>query len=648
MCTSVRHACIAVSATAIWLSLCLPAAAQTVRERPAAAPAVGGRATLTSILRSAMPDSVRVTLELDREVEYYQERIAGPERVFFDLRNVQLARALQDTVTTYPGEVVKRIRVGRHPDMVRVVLDLEDASTHNVFTLYNPFRLVIDVQRRAGGAAVTNPRPATSTHPLGTTPMVAPANPIVTAPTSAAPAPASSPPAPPAPAPAESAAPRPSSLQGPGPLFPVFLSDGRVLSSYGQWARVNDRVIFSMPTQLSREPVELHLITIPSQRVDWARTEMYAEAVRAAAYAAQRGDADFAVFTNEVAKTLNEVSKISDPRERLATAERARQKLADWPATHYGYRIDEVRDALNVLDEVIAQLRVGVGITRFDLSLSAPLPAPPPPPLPLPSDAELVEQFVAAASVSQSPAERVGLLQAVLGLIDRAVDLLPREWADRMRGTVSGDLERERKIERAYDTLRTSTLETAAKLAARGQMSDLEKLRDKVRAEDQRLGGQRAGDIAALLATIDLEAAAAIKTRDAQKVWERRAPAHRRYRRAMNNSFKAFDEAIAPLERVKAMDGPPVSAIPPLAKRLARSNESVAKVVPPEDLASTHALIRSAWELADNAFRLRLASVSENSVDVAQRASSAAAGALMLYQRARSEQLSAMEPPARK
>ena len=52
-------------------------------------------------------------------------------------------------------------------------------------------------------------------------------------------------------------------------LFRVFLSDGRVLSSYGEWARIDDRVIFSMPTQMSREPVELHLVTIPVARVDW-------------------------------------------------------------------------------------------------------------------------------------------------------------------------------------------------------------------------------------------------------------------------------------------------------------------------------------------------------------------------------------------
>ena len=94
-------------------------------------------------------------------------------------------------------------------------------------------------------------------------------------------------------------------------LFRVFLTDGRVLSSYGEWSRTDDRVIFSMPTQLSREPIELHLINIPAKHVDWPRTERYAESVRAAAYAASRGDEDFKVFSDEVARTLNEISKIA-------------------------------------------------------------------------------------------------------------------------------------------------------------------------------------------------------------------------------------------------------------------------------------------------------------------------------------------------
>ena len=39
-------------------------------------------------------------------------------------------------------------------------------------------------------------------------------------------------------------------------------------------------------------------------------------------------------------------------------------------------------------------------------------------------------------------------------------------------------------------------------------------------------------------------------------------------------------------------------------------------------------MIGSAWELAQNAFRLRAEAVSANNIDIAQRASSAAAGAL--------------------
>lgn len=429
-------------------------------------------------------------------------------------------------------------------------------------------------------------------------------------------------------------------------LFRVFLSDGRVLSSYGEWARLEDRVIFSMPTQLSREPVELHLVTIPSVRVDWPRTEQYAHSVRAAAYAASRGDVDFAAFSTEVAKVLNDVANIKDPAARLATAERARQRLADWPAQHYGYRVSEVRDALGVLDEVIAQLRVSVGITRFDLALSANAPlVAPPPPLPPPTDAELVEQFVAAASIAETPAERVGLLQMVMRLIDRAIGLMPAEWAARMRSVVGGDLDRERTTDKAYEELRTRTLTEAASLALGGRASDLEKLRQKVKDEDRRLGGQRAGEIDALLATIDLQAANAIETREARRVWDRKAPAFRKYRRATNTAFKVFTDATIALEQVRKMNGPPVHLIDSLTRRLSQVNRSFMKVRPPTELASGHAVIASAWELADNAFRLRLEAIQANNTDTAQRASSAAAGALMLYQRARAEQLTAMEPP---
>jgi N-acetylmuramoyl-L-alanine amidase len=132
----------------------LPAAPSIAAAAPTAPAAE--RATLTAIQRVVLPDTVRVTLELDREVAYREERLAGPSRLFFDLKNVQLTPALMDRVLSYGSDVVNKIRVGRHPDnTVRVVLDFEEVSKYSVFTLYSPFRLVIDAERAVARTAAT-------------------------------------------------------------------------------------------------------------------------------------------------------------------------------------------------------------------------------------------------------------------------------------------------------------------------------------------------------------------------------------------------------------------------------------------------------------------------------------------------------------
>src|ERR1051325_2473021 len=66
-------------------------------------------------------------------------------------------------------------------------------------------------------------------------------------------------------------------------LLRVFLRDGTSLVSYGEPARVGDRIVFSMPTAASPTP-PLHLINLSAERVDWERTERYSNAARAAQY----------------------------------------------------------------------------------------------------------------------------------------------------------------------------------------------------------------------------------------------------------------------------------------------------------------------------------------------------------------------------
>ena len=171
-----------------------PVTVTTAPVGPAVAPIPSPeRATLTSIQRVVLPNTVRVTIELDKEVVYREDRLSGPSRLFFDLRNVQLTPALMDKVLTYGSDVVSKIRVGRHPDnTVRVVLDFEEVTKYSVFTLYSPFRLVIDAERpgsRLASAATTvvpapipaPPLPASAKAtpaPSLTAPVVVPVKPV--------------------------------------------------------------------------------------------------------------------------------------------------------------------------------------------------------------------------------------------------------------------------------------------------------------------------------------------------------------------------------------------------------------------------------------------------------------------------------------
>jgi N-acetylmuramoyl-L-alanine amidase len=123
-----------------------------------AAPRPAGLPVLTSIERSLLPGAVRVTLALDREVPYHEERLSDPERLFFDLRGVEAVPELRDRTLRYGSDVVREIRTGRHPDHTRVVLDIEGVERYSVFTLYNPFRLVVEAERSDEAAAAATAR----------------------------------------------------------------------------------------------------------------------------------------------------------------------------------------------------------------------------------------------------------------------------------------------------------------------------------------------------------------------------------------------------------------------------------------------------------------------------------------------------------
>jgi N-acetylmuramoyl-L-alanine amidase len=157
----------------------------------------GAVVTVRGITRTPLPDGVRVSIEMDRELLFKQEQLENPKRVFFDLRGAHLSPGLRHSTMSFSDDIVREIRLGRHPqNTTRVVMDTEGVESYSVFTLYNPYRVIVDF-RRAGVAAappVVLPGPPVSAavptsgflraepKPLPPPPPPPPASPVVTAP----------------------------------------------------------------------------------------------------------------------------------------------------------------------------------------------------------------------------------------------------------------------------------------------------------------------------------------------------------------------------------------------------------------------------------------------------------------------------------
>lgn len=121
-------------------------------------------ATIKEISRAVLPDAVRITIEMDGEVPFHDERIADPARVFVDLPGTRAAPALVDQTIRFDSDadVVRQVRIGRHPNnTTRIVLDAAGVTSYSVYPLYSPYRLVIDCVRGAKTTvAATPPAPA--------------------------------------------------------------------------------------------------------------------------------------------------------------------------------------------------------------------------------------------------------------------------------------------------------------------------------------------------------------------------------------------------------------------------------------------------------------------------------------------------------
>ncbi|MQA31716.1 MAG: hypothetical protein GEU82_18095 [Luteitalea sp.] len=432
-----------------------------------------------------------------------------------------------------------------------------------------------------------------------------------------------------------------------GPYFRLFLKDGSSLVSFGEMARVDDRVVFSMPTSVATSNPDLHLVTIPADRVDWEKTTGYAESARASRYLSTRAESDYALLTGAIAQAVNDVALTSDVAERLAIVQKARKVLAEWPSTHFGFKQDEIYQMLGTLDEAIAELRAATGAQQFDLALVAATPAPPErePLMPAPTLRESIEQTLVAARLTPSPEERTSLLTVAVATLDREAASLPPAWVASTRRTANTEIARERRLDRAYQALSDRFTSLAARRARDANVRGVERLLARVDAQDAVLGRARPDALKSLLTSIEQQLDAARRLRLERDRWAMRLPELRRYRVAIRSAIARLAALKPSLEDIKALAGSSHGTLEELENAARQVMRSLSIIPAPDEYRDAHALLASAAQLASTAAGIRREAVLASNMARAWDASSAAAGAIMLTARAQAEIQGRLRPP---
>jgi N-acetylmuramoyl-L-alanine amidase len=144
------------------------AATSTPAVAPTASPTPSGLPRVTDIRYWSAPDYTRVVIHVDGQVPYTSHLLRAdpglktPPRLYIDIENSRLSPSVPSSIPIGDG-LLRHARVGQHTvDAVRVVLDIESIERHKIFSLYDPYRIVVDV---TGEGKAQPPAPDRGTPP---------------------------------------------------------------------------------------------------------------------------------------------------------------------------------------------------------------------------------------------------------------------------------------------------------------------------------------------------------------------------------------------------------------------------------------------------------------------------------------------------
>ena len=114
-------------------------------------PVSGSMVTVTNLRYWSNPNYTRVVIDADREASYYHHllkkdpSINKPQRLYVDLASSRLGKNIRKSIPI-GDDLLSNARAGQYtPDSVRVVVDIKSFETYKIFSLKDPFRIVIDV-----------------------------------------------------------------------------------------------------------------------------------------------------------------------------------------------------------------------------------------------------------------------------------------------------------------------------------------------------------------------------------------------------------------------------------------------------------------------------------------------------------------------
>jgi hypothetical protein len=250
-----------------------------------------------------------------------------------------------------------------------------------------------------------------------------------------------------------------------------------------------------------------------------------------------------------------------------------------------------------------------------------------------------------AARFAETPTDRVSLLQSAVALVDSAGASLPAAWSREVRSQARRTIGLELDLTGRYQQLRTRALASATRAASKGDVRAVESVLQDVRGGHRDLHEARPDEVSALVAALEERLDAVRRLRLARDQWTIKEGALRAYRDAVRKPFDALGRSRPALNDIRTLAGPDAGHLAPLLERLARGLARARTIQPPAGAQPAHGVLVSALQLAENAGRLRLAAVTTGNLKQAWDASAAAAGALMLADRARDELQRALLPP---